>query len=264
MSDSVQLDWSALLQLVSLCSQFKEQREKGEKVDLHDAARKVGVAFGIEDIDKAAVQKVRSVMESGFARGVDEKSAKMLASLFASSAKPVMTLVVSFAKGDKQPVDFVAGLNGVCFDQVDEMQAILQNGLGVPDETANFFAGKLGPYLVSVYAFAAAYNIYQQAAQDAALAREHRFEIERLTAESIRQLKQQRAEMEQMVDEYLLNRLLPFAEGMAAMDQAVLDGDDNRFIGANAELWQLFGRDAQYKSADEFEALMLSQETFRL
>ena len=70
--------------------------------------------------------------------------------------------------------------------------------------------------------------------------------------------------MEQLVDTYLLDRLLPFAEGMTAMDQAVLDGDDNRFIEANAELWQLFGRDAQYKSADEFEALMLSEETFRL
>ncbi len=264
MSDSVQLNWSSLLQLVSLCSQFKEQREKGEKVDLHDAAHKVGAAFGIEDIDKAAVQKVQTVMESGFAQGVDEASAKALASLFASSAKPVMTLVVGFAKGDKQPVDFVAGLNKICFGKVEEMQSLLQNGLGVPDETANFLAGKLGPYLVSVYAFAAAYNIYQQAAQDAALAREHRFEIERLTAESIRQLKQQRAEMEQMVDGYLLNRLLPFAEGMAAMDQAVLDGDDNRFIETNAELWQLFGRDAQYKSADEFETLMLSVETFRL
>lgn len=264
MSESIQLNWSALLQLVSLCSQFKEQKEKGEKVDLHDAAHKVGAAFGIEDIDKASVQKVRTVMESGFAQGVDEQSAKALASLFASSAKPVMTLVVGFAKGDKQPVDFIAGLNDICFGKVGEMQSLLQNALGVPDETANFLAGKLGPYLVSVYAFAAAYNIYQQAAHDAALARVHRLEIEQLTAESICQLKQQRAEMEQMVDGYLLNRLQPFAEGMAAMDQAVLDGDDNRFIEANAELWQLFGRDAQYKSGDEFEALMLSEETFRL
>lgn len=264
MSESVQLNWSALLQLASLCSQFKEQKEKGEKADLHDAAHKVGAVFGIEDIDKAAVQKVRTVMEAGLAQGVDEKSAKALASLFASSAKPVMTLVVSFAKGDKQPVDFVAGLNGICFDQVDEMQAILQNGLGVPDETADFLAGRFGPYLVSVYAFVAAYNIYRQAAQDAALAQEHRLEIERLTGESIRQLKQQRSEMEQLVDTCLLDRLLPFADGMVAMDQAVLDEDDNRFIEANSELWQLFGRDAQYKSADDFESLMLSEEAFRL
>lgn len=264
MGDEIRVDWSSLLDLLPACMEFREQALNGEETDLHEVADRVGAAFGISDVDAFAANKVRDAMQDGFAEGLNGPEAKALAGLFASSCKPIMSLVVQFARGGMSAPELLAGMNDVCFGNVSEMQAILQKGLGVPDKTAEFLAGKLGPYLVSVYAFAAAYKIYAKAAKDAELARERRIKIERLANESIAQLQAEREEMERFVDACLLDKLQPFSEGITAMDQAVIDSDDDGYIAANAQLWELFGRKAQYATADEFDDLMQSDEVFRL
>lgn len=264
MGDDIRVDWAALLDLFPACMEFRDQALSGEEVDLHEVADRVGAAFGISDVDAFVASKVKDAMQDGFAEGLNGPEAKALAGLFASSCKPIMSLVMQFARGGMSAPELLDGMNNICVGNVDKMQTLLQRGLGVPDKTAEYLAGKLGPYLVSVYAFAAAYKIYAKAAKDAELARERRIKIERLANESIAQLQAEREEMDCFVDACLLDKLQPFSEGMAAMDQAVIDSDDDGYIAANARLWELFGREAQYKNADELDALMQSDEVFRL
>lgn len=264
MASELTLDWSSLVKIIPLCLEFRERALRHEDIDLRDAASRVGTVFGVDDIDQFAVQKIRAAMENGLADAFRSSDAKELAGLFAANARPVMELIARYAQGKLTAEKLIAGLNELCFSNVEKMQLILEEAIGVPDAVAEFLTGKLGPYLVSLYAFAAAYKIYERADQDAALAYERRLEIEQLANEAIAELKRQRSEMEDLVESCLLDQLEPFSEGIAAMDQAVLDCNDDEYIAANAELWRLFRRGTQYETAAEFDGLMLSEDAFRL
>ena len=264
MSEAIQFDWSSLEKLLPLCLEFAEQVRKKEAIDLQEAAKKLGEAVGVDDIDKFVKAQINEALSDGLAQAFDKKESAAIAALFAKQCKPVMSLVVQLAQGKMSAADFLAALNKINFSMVEDLQPILEKMLNLSSESSQILADKFGPYLISVYCFAAAYKIYQSAARDAKLARERRLEIERLSNEAIAQLRAERAEMNALVDGYLLDRLMPFSEGIAAMDDAILENDDDGFIRANAELWELFGRNAQYHSAEEFDDLMLSDEAFRL
>lgn len=264
MAEKITLDWQALVNLIPACIEFKEQTARSESPDLHAIAVQAGAALGISDVDQFAVGKVRSALQEGFAGAFDSEGSKELAALFAKNARPVMGLVVKFAQGNLDTSSLVSELNKLCFGNAANIQQVLQESLGVPDQTAEFLARKLGPYLTSVYAFTGAYKIYERAAGDVELARERRIEIERLVDEAIDELKKQRDEMECFVETYMLNKLEPFSNSIYAMNEAILDDDDDQYIAANTELWELFGRSSQYESAEEFDDLMLSDEVFKL
>lgn len=264
MSEAIQLDWSALEKLLPICADFAKQKHEGADVDLRETINAIGQALGIEDVEAFAVDQLKAAMETGLGQVMSSKDAAAIAALFAENSKPIMELVIKFATGGSDAVDFVRALNKICFSSTDKLQLILQHSLGITDEAAASLAGTFGPYLVSIYCFIAAFKIYQRAAKDAQLAKERRIEAERLSKEAIARVKAEREEMNNLLSAYMLNRLLPFDEGIAAMDQAILDDDDDGFIRANAELWRVFGREAQYSNAAEFEDLMLSDETFKL
>lgn len=268
MGETITLDWDALQQLMPLCIEFSEQRKRGEQIDLHDAANEVAAALGIEDLDAELKQRLsqglEGTLQKGFGTAFGEEGAKALSVILAGAAEPAATLVFGYAKGELGTEQLVGGFNQLLADNAGALQEVLIRSLGIPEELAQPLAEKLGCYQVSVLCFAAAYKIYRQAAQDLRIAREHRIEVERLCAEAIAQLKAQRDQMEQLLGAYLLERLVPFEQGIHAMDEALAAGDDDAFIAANAELWELFGHKAQYSSASEFDDLMLSDQAFKL
>lgn len=275
MEDELALDWTALQRLLPVCMEFRKQYKAGEEIDLHDAASKVAQAFGIEDLDAFAAEKLEQavdqgaeragqVLEEGFGTAFDDAAAQELAAVFAAACQPIASVLYDFAKGEATEQHLIQTLNSLCLDTTKQLESVLRHALGIPDEALDLIPEALAPYLTSIYCFAGALKIYQQAVQDARIARERRIEVERLCSQAVAQLKAQRLEMEQLLGTYMLDRLLPFEQGIAAMDQAVLDGDDDGFIAANAELWELFGRKAQYRNAQEFDNLMLSDEAFKL
>ena len=264
MDSAISLNWSAVVSLIPLIYEFKGRFSDLTTDDLHELASKVGLVFGVDDVDDFMQRAVESSMFEAVKAIGDEESARTVASVFSSICGPVMSHVVAYARGDIGKVDLVGGLNDIAFGCVDELGLGLTQALGIDPETAKLIAGKLGPYTVTVYCFVAAFKIYQQAAHDAAIARERRLEAERLSREAVERLQEEHAEMQRLVSAYMLDRIPVFSEGVSAMDQAILDNDDDGYIAANATLWNLFGHEAQYQSAQEFDDLMLSDEAFKL
>ena len=254
----------ALEKLLPICLDFARRKHAGEKIDLQEAANTIAQALGIENIDEHAVQQIEKTLQEGLGQAFEHADAAAIAAIFVQSCEPVMSALLEFAQGGKTAEELVTLLNELCFGSAESLQSILKKALGISGETAESISKIFGDYAVSVYCFAAAAKIYNAAARDAKLAKERRIEIERLANESIAHLEAERADMENMLNGWLLERLVPFGEGMSAMDQAILENDDDGFIRANAELWKLLGRDAAYKNASEFDALMESDEVFKL
>ena len=264
MNDDIQLHWPSAEALLPIVLEFKDKVKSDEELDLHEATSVIAQQFGIDDIDAVAEEQLHKTIQKGLGVGIDNESAKVIADVFSKASGPIMKSVLDYSWGKVKPEDLIESLESIRQANVADIQNTLQKTLGIPNDTANTLSKIFGGYLVSIYCLAATYKIYQKAAQDAEIAKEHRIEMERLSHETVVELKSQRLKMEKMVNTYLINRLLPFDAGINAMDQAIAESDNDGFVRANAELWKLFGRDAQYTSAAEFDDLMASSETFRL
>ncbi len=260
-SQSLTINWNSAIQLLPVLYEFYEKKSKNQDIDLKEAVKKAAGAVGVSDIESFAKEAIQNQLQGALG---DERGSQF-ANVVAAMGEPVFDIVVEFAKGNKDPRFLLNKLNSIYLGSLVGLESALEEAAGfkIPNELKAIL-GKYATLTMSVYCFAAAYSIYRKAAEDAALAREHRIEIERLCEESIAKLKAHRREMELMVSEYMLDRLLPFASGVRAMDEAVLANDDDGYIEANVEIWALLGRDAQYKNTTEFNDLMMSDTAFKL
>jgi len=114
---------------------------------------------------------------------------------------------------------------------------------------------------------AAAIGVYKEISTSITeynIAKEERIQIEAECAEAIELLTEYQDEMEAMVSEYMIDRLTIFGESLDMMDEALASGDTDSFIGANNQIQNKLGRDSQFASTDEFDALMSSDDTFKL
>ena len=123
---------------------------------------------------------------------------------------------------------------------------------------------KLSPAVMAFTASMAAYKELKKAMDDLALAKAQRIQIEKECQECISMIRMYRTEMERIVTDYLTVRLETFESGFAAIDQALIDGDINGYIRGNTEIQQILGYNVQFSNQDEFDALMDSDESFKL
>ena len=75
---------------------------------------------------------------------------------------------------------------------------------------------------------------------------------------------QYRAEMSRAVEQYMTEYLDTFSNAFTEMDNAILNNDSNGFIKGNAQIQRLLGHEVQFNSQDEFDTLMMSDDSFKL
>jgi len=113
----------------------------------------------------------------------------------------------------------------------------------------------------------AAAGVYQQmydSVQELEMAREERLLIEAECAERIIIIRENRTEMEQLVNSYMMENLQVFSEAFDEMDRAILNQDSDGFIGGNVKIQKQLGNNAGFENLQEFECLMLSDDSFKM
>ncbi len=93
-------------------------------------------------------------------------------------------------------------------------------------------------------------------------AKEQRINIEKQVQESIRAIVRSRDAMRIQVETYLGDYLVAVNEGVDLMDAGIVNNDSNAFIEGNAIIQEQFDRNPQFKTQDEFDELMGSDNDF--
>ena len=70
--------------------------------------------------------------------------------------------------------------------------------------------------------------------------------------------------MKNQVETYMVDHLDTFSHGFDAMDKAILDQDVNGFLRGNVFIQEKLGHIVQFRTQNEFDALMASDESFQL
>ena len=134
---------------------------------------------------------------------------------------------------------------------------------GVGSRALTVIAGAAG----STIGYMAAVAVYQElktSLVEYQLAVEERKRIEAECAEAVMMIREYREQMIAAYEQYFTEYLETFRNGIDAMDAAMIEGDINGFLGANAQIQAALGRKPQFRTQEEFDDLMLSEERFRL
>lgn len=125
----------------------------------------------------------------------------------------------------------------------------------------------VGAVVGSVVGYALAGEVYGAARRfldREEIAREERLRVERECREAVKALEEFRARAEAVISQYLVGSIRAFHEAFGVMDEAMMLGDvDGYIFGANMLTERLGGR-VQFRTAKEFDSLMMSEEAFVL
>lgn len=115
--------------------------------------------------------------------------------------------------------------------------------------------------------FMTAVSVYEDmrsAVDEYRMAVEQRKIVEAQCAEAIEKIYEYRSEMNENVERYLSEHLDTFNNGFAQMDKAIVEGDIHGYVSGNVKIQELLGKEIQFRTAEEFDDLMLSDENFKL
>ncbi len=212
-----------------------------------------------------ARDKAKELLVAGVsAAGMESLANDAFSEKIIKSSEKAAILVRSYMNGEISENQFISRIGDSGIKEVS-MQIFSELGihekLGV-DSAAEIM--KLAPAVVAFTASMAAYKELRKAMDDLALAKERRLQIEAACQESISMIRFYRAEMERIVSNYLTVRLETFESGFEAMDRAMVEGDIDGYIKGNTEIQSILGYDVQFTNQDEFDALMDSEDSFKL
>ncbi len=212
-----------------------------------------------------AKDNARDLIEKGMsALGIEALANREFSDSIVKIAEDVASIVNEYTKGkinDKQFVSLMGG-SGLKDVGIQVLSALgVHEKMGLNDASDIM---KLSAPVLAFTASVAAYKELRQALDDFEAAKERRIQIEAACMESISMIRQYRIEMEGAVSKYLSSHIDTFESAFSGMDQAILDNDVDGYLKGNVEIQEILGYNVQFRNQDEFDALMDSDDTFKL
>ena len=242
---------------------------KGEK-EPQDAAVEVtkdtgtGAAFSYATAFSGAV--VKGTMQNASSEYIRSLSKTSLPAQMVSTTVNVGKVMARFIKGEITGTECIVQLGEDGFGELGAAMyatAFTTVVKGAGSRVLTVVAGAAG----STIGYMAAVAVYQElktSLVEYQLAMEERKRIEAECAEAVVMIREYREQMIAAYEQYFTEHLEAFRNGVDAMDKAMIEGDVNGFLGANAQIQTALGRKPQFRTQDEFDDLMLSDESFKL
>jgi hypothetical protein len=110
----------------------------------------------------------------------------------------------------------------------------------------------------------ACYGQLVEALKEAKLAREERIKIEAECHEAVKMIREYRAEMEQVLSEYLVDHIETFHSAFGEIKKALELDDIDGFIGGTNKITKKLGGVPQFETFSEFDKIMQEESIFKL
>ena len=200
---------------------------------------------------------------------LDERKRRVLsiiADLYTKTGEPVGSKVVAlYCRGEITGAVCIERLGQQGMGQLGGVMGVAVAMAAVPADGA-FMAAMVG-MAGSTLGYAAAVAVYEElstALHDYELAKEERIRVERECAEAVELIRQYRRDMSRDVENYLATHDELFNRAFDAMDQALISNDIDGYLAGNAEIQESLGYLPRFRTQQEFDDLMASDDNFVL
>lgn len=225
-----------------------------------DALAEIGIT---SDTVAEKIQGVMTRSESGFLNAL---AGTDFTSDLVGAAQDIGTTLHGFFTGSMSQEECVEALFDRGFEEINNAIKHTLSVIDVPshvpapltkllDATGATFCYEAFEYVV---------NEIADSLKEARAATRESVLIEQQCAEMLAEMMQAREEMRQFTEQYFKEHYETIEAGLAAIDRAILHDDIDGFIQGNTMLQEMLGYQQQFHNMDEFDALMDSDEAFKL
>ena len=225
-----------------------------------DALAEIGIT---SDTVAEKIQGVLNNSESGFLNAL---AGTDFTRDLVGAAQDIGTTLHGFFTGSLSQEECVEAL----FDRgFEEINNAIKHTLSVIDVPSHVPAPltKLLDATGATFCYEAFENVVNEVAdslKEARAATRERVLIEQQCAEMLAEMMQAREEIRQLTEQYFKEHYETIEAGFSAIDRAILHDDIDGFIQGNTMLQEMLGYQQQFHNMDEFDALMDSDEAFKL
>lgn len=211
--------------------------------------------------------------EVGFAgaavKGFMQNSSKEYIRSLSKTNLPATLVVIALDAGKtikrfyKNEIDGVECLEELGLQGTEMLGASLFSVVGqlaIPIPVVGGLIGGMLGYALS----SASYSILVNSLKEAKIAHEERLIIEAACEEHIAYIKECRKEIEKVISEYLINSIDIFDDAFNGMNSALQIENVDGFITSTNSLRRALGKEIAYRSFDEFNKIMISDESFKI
>ena len=234
-----------------------------------EAARNVGVdaglaaAFGYVTAFSGAA--IKGAMQNASSEYLRSLSRTNVAATMVSTVTDVSKVVALYCRGEITGAVCIERLGQQGMGQLGGVMGVAVAMAAIPADSA-FMAAMVG-MAGSTLGYAAAVAVYEElstALHDYELAKEERIRVERECAEAVELIRQYRRDMSRDVENYLATRDELCNRAFDAMDQALISNDIDGYLAGNAEIQESLGYLPRFRTQQEFDDLMASDDNFVL
>lgn len=225
-----------------------------------DALAEIGIT---SDTVAEKIQGVLNNSESGFLNAL---AGTDFTRDLVGAAQDIGTTLHDFFSGSMSQEECVEALFDRGFEEINNAIKHTLSVIKVPNEASGLLS-KLLEASGDTFFYEACEHVVNQIADSLKEAREAKRErvlIEQQCAEMLAEMMQAREEMRQLTEQYFKDHYETIEAGFAAIDRAILHDDIDGFIQGNTMLQEMLGYQQQFHNMDEFDALMDSDEAFKL
>ncbi len=206
---------------------------------------------------------IKGAMQNAEKEYVRTFSKTNLAAGIINTTKLVMKTMFRYMHGEITGAQCVEelGKNGI-----GQLGATMYSTIGVMAVSGSeMFALELVAGMVSgMFGYAAAVSVYEDLKDSLnayEYAKEERKRIEKLSNEVVEMIRQYRSELNESVNKYFAEHLDVFEYSLGEMDKAILDGDTDGFLMANAKIQEVLEHPVQFRNQKDFDEFMESDES---
>lgn len=246
---------SIVRNLVSVC---KGEMEVGDAIVnvAKDTASTAAIGYGTGFAGSA----LKGAMQNSESQYVQTLSKTNVAGTVVAVSIAATKTLTRYFKGE---IDGVECLNSLGEQGTGMISSAMFTVIGqtvIPIPVVGGLIGGMVGYAIS----SATYGILTESLNDAKLAHEQRIQIEAVCEEHIKMIREYRAEMELIINEYLIESMNIFRDSFSGIKNALAIGDVDWFIESTNTITENFGGSMSFSNFEEFNSKMLMGSKFKL
>ena len=212
------------------------------------------VAYAEKKIDAASSKILTSSASKALAKYAPSTA-------IASGVVACKTAIVDYLKGDITTEELLASISHTTITTSASLYAGAIGQLALPIPLLGAFVGSSVGYFISHIMHQSSLIALGDTAAVAA-AKQRRKVVEAMCMTAIPALQKHRAELEKQLDQHFFERRETFIIAFNSMDDALSQWEPDKFVSALEIVNQQYGMTLRYKSFEEFDAMMRSDDDF--